>query len=71
MELSGWAEQLDWISTLRAQGACAKGFLALQDKKKEKKEGKHYTYGPEAFLMTCREEENSGFHIQETHVRDK
>lgn len=23
------------------------------------------------FLMTYREEENSGFHVQETHVRDK
>lgn len=42
--------------------------LAIQDKKVNEIPAHQLT---EAFLITCRGEENGGFHIQETHARDK
>lgn len=66
----GRGVQLDWISMLCAipSASICWRVLAIQDNKVNNIPAGQLT---DVFLMTCREEENSGFHVQETHVRDK
>lgn len=62
--------KLDWISMLCAIPPASiwwRGFAIQGNKVNNIPAGKL----TDIFLMTYREEENSGFHVQETHVRDK
>lgn len=64
----GWLDCISLLCALPPAGICG-GVLVKQDKKVSNVPAGQLLLG--VFLMTCREEEKSGFHVRETHARDK